>query len=50
MIKYLHWIVEDKFTGERKEVIKRGQLADTPRYKVIGCCGFHEVKKGENKK
>lgn len=47
-MKYYHWIVEDRFTGERKEIIKRGQLSDSGRYKVIGCCGYHE--KPDNKK
>lgn len=50
-MKYYHWIVEDVFTGKRSEIIKKGQLKDSSRYKVIGCCGYHEKEsKGENKK
>ncbi len=49
MARYYHYIVEDKFTGERKEIIKRGTLTDSGRYKVIACCGYHEKREDKRK-
>lgn len=51
-MRYNHYIVENRVTGERKEVVKCGNLADTPTYKVVGCCGYHETneRKKESKK
>lgn len=49
MKKYYHYIVENKFTGERLEIIKRTtNLTDSGKYKVIACCGYHEKGAKEN--
>lgn len=48
MKRYYHYIVEDKFTGERKEIIKRGNLTNSSRYKVVACCGYHEKELNKN--
>ena len=49
MAKFYHMIVENIWTGERKEHISTRQGA-VPQYpvgywKCIGVCGFHEERK-----
>lgn len=43
MIKYYHYIIEEIKTGKRFEKIFKGKRPhETPGYKIIGCCGYHE--------
>lgn len=47
MAKYYHMIVENIYTGERKEYISRVQgRAPSREWKCIAVCGYHE--KGNN--
>lgn len=50
MKRFYHWVVEDVFTGERKEIVKSGKPVFSPRYRVIGCCGYHEKEAAKDEK
>jgi len=44
-MKYYHMIIEQWWTGERKEYISKTQGAAPTGWQCIAVCGYHEKEK-----